>query len=188
MSFRPIVLALVAFLGLFVAQSARAEMTYTIEPVIGYERVEKLLPTPRMTQRLVYGVRATAGYFILAAEAEALRGTDSETIPATLTTLTDTEDKLRVGLRARLRLIRFMSFLVRGGAQASRNTHEETIGGVTTATVEPIKYRPYLGAGLQVGLSHNIAFTADVTTVFRDFPNMSNNDYQTTASLTIRFP
>jgi hypothetical protein len=35
------------------------------------------------------------------------------------------------------------------------------VGGVTTKTIEPIKYRPYLGAGLQIGLSSNIAFTAE---------------------------
>jgi hypothetical protein len=179
---------LVLLLVSVVASSASAEITYSIEPVIGYERVEKLLPTPRMKQRLVYGARLTAGLFMVAGEAEFLRGTDTESIPSAGLTLTDTEDKLRVGVRARFRLVRLLSFIVRGGVQASRNIHEETVGGATTRTEEPIRYRPYAGAGLQVGLSNNISFTADITTVFRDFPNLNNNDYQTTASLTIRFP
>lgn len=178
-------LLLVAAFG---AQTAKAEITYTVEPVIGYERVQKLLPTPHMKQRLVYGARFTAGVSIVAAEAEALRGTDTENDLVTGNSYTDTEDKVRLGVRARLRLVRFMSFIVRGGGQASRNIHEATVGGVTTKTIEPIKYRPYLGAGLQIGLSSNIAFTADLTTVFRNFPSLNDNDYITTASLTIRFP
>jgi hypothetical protein len=46
--------------------------------LLGYERVQKLLPTPHMKQRLVYGARFTAGVSIIAAEAEALRGTDTD--------------------------------------------------------------------------------------------------------------
>lgn len=178
----------IILIGLALSRGASAEVTYTVEPVIGYERVQKLLPTPHMRQRLVYGARLTAGLFMLAGEAEVLRGTDTEHFIETGTTTTDTEDKLRIGIRARLRLIRFANFILRGGAQASRNTHEETVAGVTTRLEEPVKYRPYLGAGLQVGLSSNISFTADVTTVFRSFPNLTDNDYQTTASLTLRFP
>ncbi len=39
-----------------------------IEPVIGYERVQKLVPTPHTSDRLVYGARAWLGFPLVAVE------------------------------------------------------------------------------------------------------------------------
>lgn len=165
-----------------------AGLTTNVEPIIGYERVQKFVPTPRTRERLVYGARVTAGLPLISGELEYLRAGDTEIFPTTSTTISEVEDKARLGIRSQLRLAGFLSFFLRAGAQARQVRRDTTVGASTTSTTDPISYNPYAGAGLRVGLSNKISFVADVTTVFRNFPNFSDNDYMTTASLSISVP
>jgi hypothetical protein len=178
------------FLVLFSSVSFAAPMgvTTNVEPIIGYERTQKFVPTPRTRERLVYGARVTVGLPLISAEAEYTRAGDSEVFPATSTTIGEIEDKARIGLRSNLRLTGFLSFFLRAGAQARQIRRDTTVGASTTSSTDPIQYNPYAGAGLRVGLGGKVAFIVDVTTVFRSFPNMNNNDYMTSASLSISVP
>lgn len=164
------------------------QITYSFEPVIGFERVQKLAPTPHASNRLVYGVRGTAGIPLLSAEAELTRGQDSEYYPTLGRDIKDTDDKLKLGLRSGYALTQLLSVHGRAGGQAKRNTHEETSGGVTTKTSNGLEYDPYAGAGMRFALGSNVSFSADVTVVFNDLKRLSQNDYQTTAGFQIRFP
>jgi hypothetical protein len=170
------------------AQAAAGLLTYNVEPIIGYERTQKLLPTAHTRDRLVYGARITAGIPLVSAEAEYTRARDSEDFPALTQTIVETADRARIGLRSSLQLSGFLHAFLRAGAQASLSRHDTTTGGVLVSTVDPIRYRPYAGAGFRGRIASNISLNVDITTVFHDFPNMNNNDYLTTASLSVSFP
>ncbi len=179
---------LIAVAALVSSVGMAAGLTTQVEPIIGYERVQKFVPTARTRERLVYGARVTVGLPLVSGELEYLRSGDTETFPATSTTTAEVEDKARLGVRSQLRLAGFLSFFLRAGAQARQVRRDTTVGASTTSTTDPIAYNPYAGAGLRIGLSNKISFVADVTTVFRNFPDFSNNDYMTTASLSISVP
>ncbi len=174
-------------LGL-VCLPAHAVVSTGVEPIIGYERAQKLIPTPHTTERLVYGARITVGLPLISAEAEFTRATDTESFPTMALTVKDTEDKARVGARSTFRLGGMISLIARAGAQAKLVKHETTTAGVTGLIVDPIKYNPYAGVGFKFKMSRQVALTADLTVVFRDFPNMNQNDYMTTAGFVVSFP
>lgn len=170
------------------ALAANSMFTTTLEPIVGYERVQKLVPTAHSRDRLVYGARATLGIPFLSLEAEYTRSTDTESFADTLTTITDTDDKARLGLRTRYQLLGLASLFVRGGVQARQTRHQTTVVAVSTTTTDPIVYNPYLGAGAQVHFGSQFSLTADVTTVFRSFPSFTDNDYMVTAGFVVSFP
>lgn len=185
---KKLVLALGMALATAPTFAASSMLKYEVEPIIGYERVQKLVPTPHTRDRLVYGVRVIAGLMMISGEAEYTRGMDTESFPLTATTRRDTDDKARIGLRSNLAMGRLFNFIIRAGAQAKQTKTENTVGAVTTTSISPIKYNPYAGAGLKMRLASNVSFTADVTAVFNDFPDMSQNEYMTTAGFAVSFP
>lgn len=158
-----------------------------LEPIVGYERVQKLRPTEHTKDRLFYGARLSLGIPLLALESELTRSNDSEVF--TNLTTRDTTDKLKLGLRSTLRLGRLLSVTGRGGVQARKNKHEETSAGVTTITTDPKPtYKPYAGGGLRVSLSPKTAITGAVTVVFNEFPKMAKNEYQTSLGFSVSLP
>lgn len=168
--------------------SKRSGFTSNLEPIVGYERVTKLVPTPHTKDRLIYGMRFTFGVPLLSGEAEYTRAMDTEDYPETNFSTKDTTDKVKLGLRSSFRLVGFLSAFARAGGQASRNIHEETLSGVHTREEEPIKYKPYAGAGLTARLARNFSFNSGLTVIFHDFPKMDHNDYELTAGFTVKFP
>lgn len=172
----------------FLVPFANAAELLSIEPIIGYERSQKLVPTPHTKDRLIYGARATAGLRLLSLELEYTRGTDSEDFPSDGLASKDTDDRLKMGLVSSFGLGRLFRLHARGGVQASKNIHEETQAGVTTVTSNPIEYNPYAGAGLSAGLGRKLSISGSLTAVFREFPDMSKNEYQATLGFSIKLP
>lgn len=178
----------VALIGMLLAFSAQAQnIEYTVEPIVGYERVQKLIPTPHSTDRLVYGARATAGIPYISAEAEYTHSRDTEDYPLTPQTITETEDKARIGLRSSINLASTVYFFLRAGAQA-KQVRREIVGSGASDSTDPIRYNPYAGAGFRFRLGHRFSFSADATAVFRNFPNMAENDYMFTAGFVVSLP
>src|SRR4051812_14131954 len=104
-------------LGVFLsAARAQALVLTSIEPIVGYERIQKFVPTPHTHDRLVYGARFTAGLLLLSVEGEYLRGMDTETFPSMSTK--DTTDKARLGLRSTFHFLGPISLFARAGGQA----------------------------------------------------------------------
>ncbi len=165
----------------------RGSLRTSIEPIIGYELVQKLEPTRRVNQRMMYGARATAGWSVFAGEAEYTRASDTEVLGVPSTTIRDTEDRLKLGVRGSVRVFGLLAGHLRTGVQARRNERESTVGGVTTNTRGEIEYDPYAGVGLTVGMGRHFALNAGVTVVFNDFPDLGRNDYQTQLGFSIRF-
>jgi len=161
-----------------------------IEPIIGYEREQKLVPTPHTKDRMVYGARAIVGFLILGAEAEYLRGQDTEDFPTLSFSTKDTSDKLKLGIRSTFRMGGLFALYLRAGGQATQSVHEETASGVTTVETKPLVYRPYAGVGLRAKLTKRVSVVGDITAVFSEyFPNgMDRNEYQTSLGFSVKFP
>lgn len=173
------------------AQLARAEvagLSYHIEPIVGFERAQKIAPTPHVKGRLIYGARAVAGYQILSAELEVTRASDNEAFPAENLTISETSEKAKLGLRSGVGLGPLLTAFARAGAQAGRSTRDETIGAVSTRFNEGPSYHPYAGAGAAVHLAPKISASADVTAVFTDFKDLSRTEFETTAGFSVAFP
>lgn len=173
----------------FRAEARRSDFGLDIEPIIGYERVQKLVPTAHTRERLVYGARLTLGIPLVAAELEYTRGQDSESFTSPTLTVTDTTDKLKLGARSTIQLDRrTFSLVARAGVQARRNIHEEDNGVVSTRTEEAIEYDPYAGAGLRVRLGRRskLHFVADFVVVFNDFNDLSKNEYLLSSGFSLR--
>ena len=159
---------------------------FTIEPVVGYERVEKIFPDRHFVSRFFYGVLVTGGIPLASLEAEYTRGRDDERFPDLGITQVDDLDRLKLGVRSRFDLTNFLWLVGRGGVQATKLKTTRTEGGVTTATSFPITYDPYAGAALQVRLASTVRGEVGVTAVFKDFPRMEHNDYQVHAGFSIQ--
>jgi hypothetical protein len=168
--------------------AAAAGFGLTLEPIIGYERVQKLIPDPHYTTRMLYGARMTFGFLILSVEGELTRSNDEEAFTSQDLATKDVTDKLRAGLRSGFRMGSLLQLHIRGGGQASRNHHEETRAGVTSTSEDPLVVKPYLGAGLRAALAPKIYGTAEVVTVIRDLNDLQQNEYQLTAGFSIRLP
>ncbi len=165
------------------------DLNLNVEPIVGLERTQKLLPDVHSTTRLFYGARVTGGYRLIALEAEYTRAQDEESFPLTSTSTTSTADRVKIGLRSELLRNPFISGHARLGGQARRETTELTVSGSTTTETTPTTYEPYAGFGIRAFLTPKIGLTAEVVAVFRDFPNdFAQNDYQGSAGVTVAFP
>lgn len=188
LSQRSIVIAGVILISLFQPHARASKASVNIEPIIGYERVQKLIPEAHTVERMYYGARATAGVSLLSAEAELTRATDTETFSNQNLTVKDLDDRLKLGLRSSYMLNSLISLQARGGVQAERKTQEQTNSGVSTTSVGKILYHPYAGASLSSRLMSNLSLTGGVTVVFHEFPNMNKNDYQVSLGFSVRYP
>jgi hypothetical protein len=174
-------------LGLMAITPARAELiSFQLEPIIGYERVQLYLPTRHGVNRMIYGGRFSAGILLLSLESEFTRGEITETFPDS--TIKTVGDRFRLGLRTGFRLGTLVSMFVRGGAQGSQEQQDTTTNGETVRTKSSLIVRPYGGAGARVALSSKIYASAGVVVAFPDFSDMSQNEYQATAGFVIKLP
>jgi hypothetical protein len=173
--------------GLCLSQSSHADLlALQIEPIIGFEHVQQLLPTIHSVNRLIYGARATAGIPMVSAEAEYTHGTLQEDFPGI--SQNSVSDRLKVGLRTGIGLGSLINVAFRGGVQASQTQTTQIISGVTSTTYDPLRYDPYAGASLNLSLSRKMNASVSVVAVFRDINHLDQNEYQTTAGFAIRFP
>lgn len=160
----------------------------TAEPIVGYEKVQRIYPTKHTSEHMLYGVRATAGLMLFSLEGEWTRSRDTEVFPNLGLTTKDVDDKLKAGLRSTIHLLGILYGHARAGGQATKNVHQDIVGGVVTDTSTKMTIRPYAGAGISGRLGHYFEIEGDVTVVFRTPGNLKDNDYQATLGWVIRFP
>lgn len=178
---------LVICLGIGLSSTyALGKVGVEVEPIVGYERQQKLYPTPHRRDVLVYGALVTLGVPLLSVESEYLHSMDTETSTSPAFTNKETIDKVKVGGRSTVRLVGFLYAWARLGVQAKRIRTERTVGGVTTTSENPVDWDPYAGAGLRAKISPMFAFDAGVTVIFNDWPDMNRNEYALTAGFTIK--
>jgi hypothetical protein len=181
-------------LPLFVAAEAEAiggrdlGFGFRLEPIIGFEHVQKLAPSPHVKNRLIYGARIIGGTPRLAGELEYTRGTDRELYPESDLSITETADRGKLGLRSGYDLGEIFRFHLRAGGQLSRVRRDRTQGGVTSRDWDEPDLSPYAGAGISVRLADALDASAELVVVVRDFGDLSQNEYQTTAGFQVRVP
>jgi hypothetical protein len=161
---------------------------FTVEPIIGFDRVQKLVPNPHTKNRLIYGARATAGILLISAEGEYTRGQDDESYSDLDLTVKEQADKAKLGIRSGFKLGPVVTFNLRAGGQATKGKRDETRGGVTTTYSQDLEVDPYAGAGLRGRLSNKLSASAEVVAVVTDTSDLSKNEYQTTAGFSIHLP
>lgn len=165
------------------AAMSRNDFNVQVEPIVGYERAYKVVPDPHTSARLMYGVRATAGYSILSAELEGTRASDSEAYPATARLVEETSDKIKLGLRSSIDRSLGSAFF-RAGGQAQRLTRVDTVSSVSTRSQDPLSINPYAGVGAELG-SQGLRLTGAATVVFRNLSNWQQNEVETTLGIRI---
>lgn len=161
-------------------------VTYTIEPIVGYELQRRTDPD-RIERSLVYGARVIAGYRLLSAEAEYTRGNSDETYGSPETKIEETTEKVRAGLRSTYDLGSFLSATLRGGAEMGKRNTKRTTSGVTTETKSPSKVDPYLGAGVGIHFGPQFSLTAEAVATVKDTKDLKKNEYTTTLGVKVNF-
>lgn len=155
-----------------------------VQPIFGYERVQKLYPTAHQVSRLMFGARASIGVPLIAAELEYTRGNDTETIAGQ--TIDETDDRVKLGIRSRVSLGSLFFLSARAGGQAKKTTRSVTQAGTTTITNVPLTYHPYAGASVGARLGSLFMLEGGVTVIFTSFPDMSGNEYQGTLGFNVK--
>ena len=174
-------------LGLCFSTNSSADiLSVQVEPIIGFEHTQQLLPTPHLVNRMFYGARVTAGVLMVSGEAEYTHGILQEDFPGI--SQNSVSDRLKIGVRSGVGLGSLIKLTVRGGVQASKTQTTQTVLGIATTTDHPLRYDPYAGATLNVRLSNKISGSIGVVAVVRDINHLDQNEYQTTAGFAIRFP
>lgn len=157
-----------------------------IEPVIGYERVQSILPTLHTSNRMYYGLRANWGPQHLSLEAEVTQSKEDETYNSGAVEIAETSTNYKLGLRSAFNIGRALNWYIRAGASARDSKYERTEAGVTT-TQEPGTYvSPYAGTGLGINLFSIFSLDAGITAVFTDHRRIDEPEYQSSLGFSIR--
>ena len=182
-----LVFALIVFLEFF-PESACA-FSFSLEPIVSYERVQKLTPVEHSRDRMAYGGRLSAGLLFLKTELEYTEGQDSETFSDQNLSIREKAQRIKAGLRGDIRIWGFCSVFARAGVQARQIRRTESVSGADSNDYyEPFQYHPYGGAGLRIGLGSHVQLTADFTVIFTQYPKFEKNDYQLSSGFSVKLP
>lgn len=180
---------LIALILVLVPQAQAADLkdvTYSIEPIIGYELQRKSNPT-RDKLVLSYGARAVAGYKILSAEGEYTQGKSDEYFSTTSTRIEEKSEKIRLGLRSTYAIASLLDWFFRAGAEAQKRHTTETVGSAVTESDSPYKVYPYVGTGASVTLGSKLSLNVGVLATLKDINDLKQTEYSTTFGLNINF-
>ncbi len=180
-------ITLLLFLSLSIpsTMAASSKGNLTIGPIVGYERVQKISPTPHTKDRLFYGIRAVYGPPLLSAEAEITQGKDTESFPERDLTIKETATSAMVGLRSNFLRTKFLTTYIRAGGHARKSEVETTEAGVTTTREPAVSVSPYAGAGLNINLMNKFTLNLGITAIFTGKPKGSDSEYQTSLGFTV---
>ncbi len=152
----------------------------TVNPIVGYERVQKLMPTPHTRDRLVYGFRVMFGIPLLSLELEATKADDKEVFVAEDMTVLEESYAGKLGIRSSISMASIFSWYLRAGGHARKKTETITKAGVETVNEPALRVSPYAGAGFRFTIGPNLAVNGGVTAIFTGKPKGSDREYQTT--------
>lgn len=162
---------------------AKAPEGLSIIPIVGFERVQRTLPTPNMKTRTVFGARVLYRLPISTLEAEYTHGQDDASDSVNSTTYKFVDDKLRVGVRGDFNIASFLSWNLNGGMQVKEAKTTTTVSGQTSTTKTSTSTDPYVGTGLSIHLFKVFSLNADVTAVYTPTDNPALDDYEIRPSL-----
>jgi hypothetical protein len=159
----------------------------TIQPLVGYERVQKVTPTPRTKTRMFYGLRALYGVPHLSAELQVTRAKDDETLNNGDLRLKETATTGMLGIYSHFAHQSMLSVYLRAGGHARKSEIEKIEDGVSTTSDPAVRLSPYAGSGLIFKLAQYFSLTAGVTVIFTGEPQGSDREYQTDLGFNIHF-
>ena len=176
-----LILAIISSRAVWARSSGGSNFSMT--PIIGLERIQRLQPTPTMKTRTIVGLETLYKLPVAAIEAGVTYGEDSSYDALSTTNYKDADTKLKLGLRGAFNQGAVVSSYLRGGAQLTQNKHSVTITGSTTSTTNETKINPYLGSGLSVKFLNNFSLTADITAVYAPTSVPGLSDFEVQPSL-----
>lgn len=157
----------------------------TVEPIVGYERVQKIEPTARTSSRFYYGVRANYGVPLLSAEGELTRAQESESFSERDLKIEETATTLMLGLRSSFNHQGMIGAFLRAGGHARKSEIDKTQNGVKTSDDPAVRISPYAGTGLNIRLASYFSLNAGITVIFTGEPKGSDKEYRTSLGFSI---
>ncbi len=173
------------FVILFAAHPTWAQY-FKLEPIIGYERVQKIEPTAHTKSRLIYGLRASYGPPIFSVEGEVTQGKDDESFPDRNLTIEEKVTNMMLGIRSSFNLASTLTWYLRGGGHARKSEYTRTENGVSSEREPAVYTSPYAGTGLTINLFNKLTANAGITVIFTGRPRGSDREYQTTLGFGIK--
>lgn len=166
--------------------SAGGSQYLTFEPIVGYERVQKLSPTVHTKARLIYGVRANFGPPLISIEGQVTQGNDTEVFPLLDLTIKEEVINAMLGLRSQIGFGP-LGFYIRAGGHARKSKITTTKAGASTVKEPAIYASPYAGTGISLKLASMLRVNAGITVIFSGRPKGSDQEYQTTLGFALKF-
>lgn len=154
---------------------------------MGFERVQKVTPTPRTKTRMFYGLRALYGVPLLSAELQVTQAKDNETLEEGNLLLKETATTGMLGIYSSFNHASMLSSYFRAGGHGRKTEIEQTRAGETTKSEPSVRLSPYAGAGLNFRLAQFFSLTAGLTVIFTGEPQGSDREYQTDLGFNIHF-
>lgn len=154
-------------------------------PIVGLERVVKVLPIQKTKTRSVVGLNVRYGPSWMSAEGEVTKSSDSETLYTQDLSVKEDSYAAKLGIRSNFNLV-FFNWFIRAGGQARKSKFTKTQAGVTTITEPAIYISPYAGTGLNINFMGKFFANAGITVIFTGRPKGSDREYQTTLGFGVR--
>jgi hypothetical protein len=164
--------------------SSSGGISYSIQPIAGFDTVYRNTPSPHTVTRSIYGARLVAGKDFLSLEAEYSKASDTESYTTAPQTILNNDELIKVGLQSTLHLGPNFFFTARAGGQTDNNSNDSTSNGVVIHTTTASTY-PYGGAELGFHLGSVFSLAVGTTVVFVNTSDMSKNEYQNTIVLNL---
>jgi hypothetical protein len=132
-----------------------------IEPVIGYQSLQRTYPFDHKQGMLTYGLRVVVGTYRLAGEGEFQYGSATENFSNPTVTDNTSFIQARVGARTIVPVIEQLSLIFRLGMEGFHYSNEIS-NATTTITDSPAwKFEPYLGAGVNFFLFKSLSLSVE---------------------------
>lgn len=155
-----------------------SENNFTIIPIVGFERVQRLLPTATMSTRFIYGAEALYQIPFTTLEAEYTHSQDNAADLATQSNYKFSDDKIKLGIRESANLGSYVSSYIRGGAQVGQSTTTNSTSSGTTTNTTKSKMNPYVGAGIGLHVMQYFSLNASLTCVYVPTSNPALSPYE----------
>ncbi|MBC7385435.1 MAG: hypothetical protein H7301_04620 [Cryobacterium sp.] len=180
------VLFTASFISVNASAALPSDLTYSLEPIVGYEFQKKENPSRRV-RVFTYGGRIIAGYKILSAEGEYTLGNSNETFASSSTQIEEKRQTARIGLRSTYSLGSVIDWYLRGGAENQKRHTTTTVSGVITENDSPSKVYPYVGTGVSLKIGMQLSLNASVIATVKDTKDLNQNEYTTTLGVNLNF-
>lgn len=159
-------------------------ITYTIEPIVGYTQEKKENPA-RTKGGLTYGARVIAGWKIISGEAEYTETKTEELLSSPPEEIDDKTQRARLGIRSAYSLGSKLDWYLRGGGELQKTHSVVTALSASTTTDSNWKGYPYVGTGVSVHLGDALSLTGSVTATMKDLNDFNKTEYSFTGGISI---